>query len=232
MNYRVYVKKAKDDLLGKVVVGELSLSDGKPIQNPSEGHYITKDFIPVDIYHSYELTSIMYGLTSTSYYVFPYDANKMYLGRRESRKIRNNEGNLPEQIYIPHSSDVHYIKLQINQSYQGISETEFPILFLKSSNPVLIHDSNSPEKEYHLISPTLQLGDCSTGSLEFIIYPGHSYYQNNINLFTDTFYVTRIYKDGSERIIWDGRAITEEIDADGNKAYHCEAILMIHVFQK
>ncbi len=224
MNYRVYVKKAKDDLLGKVVTGELSLSDGKPVQNPSEGHYITNDFIPVDTHHCYELTSI-YIRTNISYYVFPYDANKMYLGRRESRKVRNNEGNLPEQIYIPYSSDVHYIKLQINYSGKDISETKFSMLFLKSSNPVLIHDSNSPEKEYHLISPTLQLGDCSAGSLEFIICPGHSYYENNINLFTDTFYVTRIYKDGSERIIWDGRAITEEIDAEGNKAYHCEGAL-------
>ena len=98
-------------------------------------------------------------------------------------------------------------------------------MFLRSADPFLIHDSNSPEKEYHLIDPNLQLGDCTAGSFEFVIYPGHSYYQNKINLFTDTFYITRTYKNGSERIIWDGRAITEEIDADGNKAYHCEGAL-------
>lgn len=224
MNYRVYVKQAKDNIIGELVRGTIDQQGISHIDSSQTTWYITKEFLPVDISHTYELVKLFDS--GINYYVYQYDSNKDYRGSvyRQDRNGTSGIISLPK-IYTPNSSEVKYIKLEIRDTDNYPDSGYFPMMFLRSSDPVLIHDSNSPEKEYHLINPTLQLSDSTAGSLEFVIYPGHSYYQNKINLFTDTFYVTRVYKDGSEKIKWDGRAITEEIDAEGNKAYHCEGAL-------
>lgn len=222
MNYRVYIKRAKDNIIGDVVRGSIN-GRGVATEDPTATRwYITKSFLSVDSSHTYELVKI-FG-SNVSYMVFEYNSDKTYLNR-QSLQDRNGDDINKSKIYVPSSLNVSYIKLAIWDTTNYPDAGYFPTMFLRSADPFLIHDSNSPEKEYHLIDPNLQLGDCTAGSFEFVIYPGHSYYQNKINLFTDTFYITRTYKNGSERIIWDGRAITEEIDADGNKAYHCEGAL-------
>lgn len=222
MNYRVYVKRAKDNIIGDVVRGQIS-SQGIATEDPHENRwYITKSFLSVDSSHTYELVKIFDS--NVSYVVYEYNSDKTYLNS-QSLQDRNGNDSTKSKIYVPSSLSVSYVKLAIWDTTNYPDAGYFPTMFLRSADPFLIHDSNSPEKEYHLIDPNLQLGDCTAGSFEFVIYPGHSYYQNKINLFTDTFYITRTYKNGSERIIWDGRAITEEIDADGNKAYHCEGAL-------
>lgn len=222
MNYRVYIKRAKDNIIGDVVRGQIS-SQGVATEDPHENRwYITKSFLSVDSSHTYELVKI-FG-SNVSYVVYEYNSDKTYLNS-QSLQDRNGDDSTKSKIYVPSSLSVSYVKLAIWDTTNYPDAGYFPTMFLRSADPFLIHDSNSPEKEYHLIDPNLQLGDCTAGSFEFVIYPGHAYYQNKINLFTDTFYITRTYKNGSERIIWDGRAITEEIDADGNKAYHCEGAL-------
>lgn len=222
MNYRVYIKRAKDNIIGDVVRGSIN-GRGVATEDPTETRwYITKSFLSVDSSHTYELVKIFDS--NVSYVVYEYNSNKTYLSS-QSLQDRNGNDITKSKIYVPSSLSVSYVKLAIWDTTNYPDAGYFPTMFLRSADPFLIHDSNSPEKEYHLIDPNLQLGDCTAGSFEFVIYPGHSYYQNKINLFTDTFYITRTYKNGSERIIWDGRAITEEIDADGNKAYHCEGAL-------
>ena len=222
MNYRVYIKRAKDNIIGELVRGQIS-SQGVATEDPNETRwYITKSFLSVDSSHTYELVKIF--SSNVSYVVYEYNSNKTYLSK-QSLQDRNGNDSTMSKIYVPSSLSVSYVKLAIWDTTNYPDAGYFPTMFLRSADPFLIHDSNSPEKEYHLINSTLQLGDCTAGSFEFVIYPGHAYYQNKINLFTDTFYITRTYKNGSERIIWDGRAITEEIDADGNKAYHCEGAL-------
>ena len=222
MNYRVYIKRAKDNIIGDVVRGSIN-GRGVATEDPTATRwYITKSFLSVDSSHTYELVKIFDS--NVSYMVFEYNSDKTYLNR-SSLQDRNGDDSTKSKIYVPSSLSVSYVKLAIWDTTNYPDAGYFPTMFLRSADPFLIHDSNSPEKEYHLINSTLQLGDCTAGSFEFVIYPGHAYYQNKINLFTDTFYITRTYKNGSERIIWDGRAITEEIDADGNKAYHCEGAL-------
>ena len=222
MNYRVYIKRAKDNIIGDVVRGSIN-SQGVATEYPTGTHwYITKSFLSVDSSHTYELVKIFDS--NVSYVVYEYNSNKTYLSK-QSLQDRNGDDSTMSKIYVPSSLSVSYVKLAIWDTTNYPDAGYFPTMFLRSADPFLIHDSNSPEKEYHLIDPNLQLGDCTAGSFEFVIYPGHSYYQNKINLFTDTFYITRTYKNGSERIIWDGRAITEEIDGNGNKAYHCEGAL-------
>lgn len=224
MNYRVYVKRAKDDIIGELVRGTLNGSTGTATESSTSNFYITKNFLSVDYQHTYEL--VLLFRSNISYWICEYDSNHSYLnGHSIEMQDRNGNNENKEKVYVPTALNVKYVKLQIFDRTNYPDSEHFPMMFLRSSDPVLIHDSNSPEKEYHLINATLQLGDSTAGSLEFVVYPGHSYYQNKINLFTDTFYVVRTYKNGSERIIWDGRAITEEIDADGNKAYHCEGAL-------
>ena len=230
MNYRVYVKRAKDDIIGELVRGTLNGSTGTATESSTSNFYITKNFLSVDYQHTYELV-LLFGSNISSiknaiYWICEYDSNHSYLnGHSIEMQDRNGNNENKEKVYVPTALNVKYVKLQILNTTNYPDSEHFPMMFLRSSDPVLIHDSNSPEKEYHLINATLQLSDSAAGSLEFVVYPGHSYYQNKINLFTDTFYVVRTYKNGSERIIWDGRAITEEIDADGNKAYHCEGAL-------
>lgn len=225
MNYRVYVKRAKDNIIGELVRGYLNGSTGAAIESESiTNYYITKKFLPVDTKYTYELVKL-FG-SRVHYWICEYNSNYTYLnGHSIAMQDRNGNYQNLGKIYAPSSSSVKFIKIQLEDSTNYPDSGYFPMMFLRSSDPVLIHDSNSPEKEYHLINSTLQLSDSTAGSLEFVIYPGHSYYQNKINLFTDTFYVTRVYEDGSEKIKWDGRAITEEIDAEGNKAYHCEGAL-------
>ena len=224
MNYRVYVKRAKDDIIGELVRGTLNGRTGTATESSTSNFYITKNFLSVDYQHTYEL--VLLFRSNISYWICEYDSNHSYLnGHSIEMQDRNGNNENKEKVYVPTALNVKYVKLQILDRTNYPDSEHFPMMFLQSSDPVLIHDSNSPEKEYHLINATLQLGDSTAGSLEFVVYPGHSYYQNKINLFTDTFYVVRTYKNGSERIIWDGRAITEEIDADGNKAYHCEGAL-------
>ena len=222
INYRVYIKQAKNDILPGLKTGALNSNDGS--EQVSSAYYISTDFIKVDNRHHYELVKIN-NSANIIYYVCEYDQNKTYIGPR-SIKMQEINGNAKDGLkpvpskYVPTSSNVSYIKFQIDE----YTEKE-KYMFLESSHPHLIHDSNSPDAEMHLNGANLHLEECSAGTFEFVIWPGHSYYQNKINLFTDTIYVTRIYKNGSERIIWDGRPISEESDIEYSRSYHCEGAL-------
>lgn len=219
MNYRVYVKKAKPDVLPALVSGDLNYATGALTKSLDSEHYSTEEYIPIDQNKSYEMIVLDAGWSY--YWVCEYDFNKTYLNSRYYRfQSRNGADANDQKKYTPVNQNAVYIRVMVRKEKSG--NTSF--LFLESTFPTLIHDSNSPKKEYHLLNPTLQLSDCSAGSLEFVIYPGHIYYDTKINLWTDTFYVVRTYKDGSEKIIWDGRAITSQEDSDG-KFYHCEGAL-------
>lgn len=219
MNYRVYIKRAKSNILPNLVLGALNGSDGSASEASISQYSITKEYIPVDDKHIYEFVS--YDTPEIEYWICEYDSNKRYLnGHSISKKGRGTEYKL-ETFYSIENPDTAYVRLQINTT--KLDSKSF--MFLRSSDPVLIHDSNTPEKDRHLLSPNLVIGDSISGSLEFVMHPGNHYYKNKINLWTDTFYVTRIYKDGSEKIIWDGRAISEEYECSGNRLYHCEGAL-------
>lgn len=219
MNYRVYVKKAKDNIISSLIRGTINGNTGEATEDPNKNWYITKNFISVNINHIYELVKI--SKIGFTYYICEYDSELKYLNGTSYQKYdRNDPDKSHEKTYIPTSSDVAYVKLQIEKT----NDISKDFMFLRSSEPVLIHDSKSPEKEYHLQNANLHLEDSAAGTFEFLIWPGHKYYNTKINLWTDTFYIVRSYSNGSERIIWDGRAITEDI-VDGNKSYHCEGAI-------
>lgn len=217
MNYRVYIKRAKPNILPKLVLGALDGDNGSASEASISQFSITKEYIPVDDKHVYEFVS--YDTPEIEYWICEYDSNKVYLnGHSISKKGRGTEYKL-ETFYSIENPNTAYVRLQIKTTKLNSN------MFLRSSDPVLIHDSNTPEKDRHLLSPNLVIGDSISGSLEFVMHPGNHYYKNKINLWTDTFYVTRVYKDGSEKIIWDGRAISEEYECSGNRLYHCEGAL-------
>lgn len=208
IKYRVYVKKAKENV---------STSYSEQMVNSTT--YYVSNKINVDRRHHYYLLTI--NGTPTEYTILQYDQNGNRITPNRILSDINNPISIYDKIYIP-NENVKTIELRINKS--AFSGTAYELLFLKSQDPILIHDNCSPDPSYHLSDITLHLEDSAAGYLEFGINPKHLYYKNKINLWTDTFYVVRGYSDGSEKIIWDGRAITEDISV-GTKTYHCEGAL-------
>lgn len=208
IKYRVYVKKAKENV-------STSYSE----QTVNSTTYYVSNKINVDRRHHYYLLTI--NGTPTEYTILQYDQNGDRITPNRILSDINNPISIYDKIYIP-NENVKTIELRINKS--AFSGTAYELLFLKSQDPILIHDNCSPDPSYHLSDITLHLEDSAAGYLEFGINPKHLYYKNKINLWTDTFYVVRGYSDGSEKIIWDGRAITEDAVV-GTKVYHCEGAL-------
>lgn len=208
IKYRVYVKRAKENV---------STSYSERMVNSTT--YYVSNKINVDRRHHYYLLTI--NGTPTEYTILQYDQNGNRITPNRILSDINNPISIYDKIYIP-NENVKTIELRINKS--AFSGTAYELLFLKSQDPILIHDNCSPDPSYHLSDITLHLEDSAAGYLEFGINPKHLYYKNKINLWTDTFYVVRGYSDGSEKIIWDGRAITEDISV-GTKTYHCEGAL-------
>lgn len=208
IKYRVYVKKAKKNV-------STSYSE-HTIHNAT---YYVSNRIEVDCRHHYYLLTI--NGSPAEYAIFQYDQNGNRITPNRVLSDINNSNSIYDKIYIP-NENVKSIELRINKS--AFQDTANKLLFLKSQSPILIHDNCSPDPSYHLSDITLHLEDSAAGYLEFGINPKHIYYKNKINLWTDTFYVVRSYSDGSEKIIWDGRAITEDIVV-GTKVYHCEGAL-------
>lgn len=215
--YRVYIKKPKKNIIYDPVFKEGSIdSNGEYSTVPYHSSYSTPDLIKINSNRKYKFVSVLSesSLPSSYVYIAQFDANGSYL------RGRNIEYDFQLNEYIP-ANDVGYIKLQFGYYNNYKSH----IMFLESTIPVLIHDSSSPDKKDHLVDANLHLEDSSAGSFDFVLWRDHPYYSIGISLWIDTFYITRTYQDGSERICWDGRAITEQIDASGNKTYHCEGAI-------
>lgn len=220
IKYRAYIKQAKPNILGSLKNGTID-SNGNYSPTQYRNSTVTNDFIKVDRQHTYEFKKI--ETANLDFYIYEYDSNKTFLESIIHFEIQlgsNVDPNKCAKKYIP-NQNVEYIKLQISNS----DTTKNACMLLQSTTATLIHDSGSPENKDHLINATLHLEDSAAGTFEFIVHKKHLYYKQKINLWTDTLYITRTYSDGRERIIWDGRAITEEIDSDGNKMYHCEGAL-------
>lgn len=218
IKYRAYIKRAKPNILGSLKNGTID-SNGNYSSTQYRNSTVTDGFIKVDRQHSYEFRKI--ETANLDFYICEYDSNETFL-RKISFEIElgNTDPTTCAKKYIP-NQNVEYIKLQISNS----DTTKNNCMLLQSTTATLIHDSGSPENKDHLINATLHLEDSAAGTFEFVVDKKHLYYKQKINLWTDTIYITRTYSDGTERIIWDGRAITEEIDSDGNKMYHCEGAL-------
>ena len=230
--YRVYIKEAEEDLVGSsgFKLGYIT-PKGKSRVDTQYTSIITDYFIPIEYGARYEMIRTSGSSYKPIYYICEYNSNYEYIGNSTSgwshssipMQLRN--GNATEsylkKIYTP-SENARYIKIQTEENTSGYA---YEYMFLKMQKPILIHDSMSPNKEDHLLNCNLRLEDCSAGSLEFTIWPGHSYYKNKINIWTDTIYVTRTYNNGSEHIIWDGRVISEDVSTDMMINYHCEGAL-------
>lgn len=231
--YRVYIKEAEEDLVGNrgFDLGYINAATGESIKNPSDTSIVTDYFIPIEYGVRYEMIRTSGSSTKPIYYICEYDANYQYIRNSTSgwsygsipMQLRNGKDatSYLKKIYTP-SENAKYIKIQTESKTSSFA---YEYMFLKMQKPVLIHDSMSPNKEDHLLNCNLHLEDCSAGSLEFTIWPGHSYYKNKINIWTDTLYVTRTYNNGSEHIIWDGRVISEDVSTDMMINYHCEGAL-------
>ena len=110
MNYRVYIKRAKDNIIGDVVRGSIN-SQGVATEYPTGTHwYITKSFLSVDSSHTYELVKIFDS--NVSYVVYEYDSDKTYLNS-QSLQDRNGNDSTKSKIYVPSSLSVSYVKLAI-----------------------------------------------------------------------------------------------------------------------
>ena len=225
--YRVYIKKARSNILGNLPLhyqpGYESIA------------YANSDYIPVDNLYSYELKKIQ-GSQVKIYDIYEYDSEKTQIASSpldntvldgdhihvdESVGHRNNK----PYKYIPANASIKYIKIYIWDSDIFVKGIVDSYMFLRSESAILIHDSGAIDEKYHLLNATLTLTDNSAGSFEFGVYKKHIYYKTKMNLWTDTIYITRTYSDGSERICWDGRIISEDYDSSGNRSYHAEGAL-------
>lgn len=83
----------------------------------------------------------------------------------------------------------------------------------------LIHDQKSPEKEMHLVKPTLKLQENAAGSFEFTMVPTHPEYDTVVKMIS----IIVVRRDGNT--IWTGRPLSEHTDFYGNKQIVCEGAL-------
>lgn len=247
MKYRVYIKQARKDLLEnkdvQVYQGHLQ-NDGTEYADPTKHddryNQIITNFIPVEQSKRYQLMEL--GRDTYTYYVIEYtDQKRTIPNSMQMFNVKSSD----YLLYYNPSENARYIRLiivrndrdhlpttNINKPTRTTNDSNLlrkrinTFMFLESAEAVLIHDSGSPDKKDHLINVNLELSDSQPGSLEFTLYKDHLYYQNGINLWTDTLYVTRTYKnDGAEHIIWDGRPINKQEDSYGNIACYCEGAL-------
>lgn len=236
MKYRVYIKQARKDLLENVQIYAGKIKDDGTIDGTLKTHIIT-DFIPIQQTKKYQLMEL--GYDDYDYAIFEYESNQSQYAIDQSKQTINITSDDYFQYYTPKKSNANYIKLMISgnsRNYRSGSSQQqnrnllkkriASFMFLESAEAVLIHDSGSPDKKDHLVNVNLELSDSQPGSLEFTLYKDHPYYQNGINLWTDTLYITRTYKnDGAEHIIWDGRPINKQEDSYGNITCYCEGAL-------
>ena len=90
MNYRVCVKRAKDDIIGELVRGTLNGSTGTATESSTSNFYITKNFLSVDYQHTYEL--VLLFRSNISYWICEYDSNHSYLNGH-SIEMQDRNGN-------------------------------------------------------------------------------------------------------------------------------------------
>lgn len=236
MKYRVYIKQARKDLLENVQIYAGKINGDGTVDETSKAYIIT-GFIPIKQTKKYQLMEL--GYDNYDYAIFEYESNQSKYAIGDSYQEIHVTSDNYFQYYIPKKSNANYIKLMIignSRNYRSGSSQQqnrnllkkriASFMFLESAEAVLIHDSGSPDKKDHLVNVNLELSDSQPGSLEFTLYKDHPYYQNGINLWTDTLYITRTYKnDGAEHIIWDGRPINKQEDSYGNIACYCEGAL-------
>lgn len=225
--YRVYIKKARPNILGNLI----------PTPEPPHSPILLySNYIPVDNLHSYELKKIQ-GSQVKKYSIFEYDSEKTQIASSpldntvlDGDHIHVDESAIGNRHrkpykYIPANASIKYIKIYIMDSDIDEDGIINSYMLLRSESAILIHDSGTIDEKYHLLNATLTLTDNSAGSFEFGVHKKHIYYKTKMNLWTDTIYITRTYSDGSERICWDGRIISEEYDTSENKFYHAEGAL-------
>ena len=237
MKYRVYIKQARENLLEtqtpkvEIIHGHLN---GDGTEQPNTYNQLISGYIEIDQNKKYQLVEL-----GQEYYVYDtYEYSDRGAIIADSAQKFTITPNNYFQYYKPKNPNAKYIRLIIERNDRDgglINNNEKDsnlyyariksFMFLESNKATMIHDSQSPRQTDHLINPNLELSDSSPGSFTFTIYKGHPYSKNKINLWTDTIYVTRTYKNGSERIIWDGRPIHAEYDTSGNIAYTCEGAL-------
>ena len=236
MKYRVYIKQARKDLLENVQIYAGKINGDGTVDGTSKAYIIT-GFIPIKQTKRYQLMELGYDVYD--YAIFEYESNQSRYAIDDSYQEIHVTSDNYFQYYTPKKSNANYIKLMISgnsRNYRSGSSQQqnrnllkkriASFMFLESAEAVLIHDSGSPNKKDHLVNVNLELSDSQPGSLEFTLYKDHPYYQNGINLWTDTLYITRTYKnDGAEHIIWDGRPINKQEDSYGNIACYCEGAL-------
>lgn len=243
MRYRVYIKPIRENLLNPDYI-EIGSIDNSGVNEDSNDFLRTRK-IPIKQNTLYQLKEI--GYSDYNYYIYEYEFEDDDPNTGHNIAIANSlvQFDITEndylQYYKPKHPNANYVRLKINRirgrdSYISagtstgsknqrlLKNRKKSLMFLESSDAILIHDSHSPEKTDHLLNANLDMADSSAGSFTFTIYKGHPYYENKINLWTDTIYITRIYKDGSECIIWDGRPINYEQTTDGI-TYYCEGAL-------
>ena len=246
MKYRVYLKKERTDLLEKNNVsfypGYILGESGKELNkrdNPGNektvGSYewgktqglINEGYIPIDNNKRYQLKEL--GISSYKYYIHEYKkgSGSGYIHVGSTSITFDITENNYFTYYSPRSNEVDHIRIQVSRNFRDkdyYKDRARGFMFLESEDAILIHDSGSPEKSDHLLDAILNLSDSASGDFSFIIHKDHHYYKNKVNLWTDTIYVTRTYKDKSERIIWDGRPISYDYE-DGLYYYKCEGAL-------
>lgn len=231
MRYRAWIKTCEPEISGDFESGGID-SNGNPYANSYALR--TKDFIEVDSSKRYFII-IRNGLTLD---ICLYDSNKNYR-TKETYSASATSGNVDKRdrtlmnVDLSNNGAMKYVKMVIHRynpatqsllPEESLYATALSVIDLYSA-PVLIHDSLNPDKSFHLNEPKLVMSDSCAGSFDFSIEPKHRYYSNKINLMTDTVYIERIYDDGSSKIIWDGRPISESIGWDKIKNVHCEGAL-------
>ena len=222
IKYRVYIKKAMEEINCGWELGNIDNNNGQDKPNSTNSYIRTANYISID--DDCTLHLLIPNWSFNSVYLYFYNSNKEYI----TFKTKYNVNKIDLKTTDPNAKYVRIIayRLTINSSTIVYAHNHINIIVVhKKNKPVLLHDSSIPEKEYHLINANLHLEDSTAGSLEFVLTKHHPYYTQKLNFLTDTLYVTRTYKDGSERIIWDGRPISEEVDTEGNILYHCEGAL-------
>ena len=239
MKYRAYIKQARKNLLDtyNIQINQGNISNDGTIDTLSKSYIITSP-IPIDQNKKYQLMDL--GYSDYHFYTFEYESETSTYAINNSLQEFNITDNNYFQYYTPKTSNAKFVRLKIfrvsgrdhknlnantTQEANLLANRIRNLMFLESENAVLIHDSQSPEITDHLLNPNLNMEDSTSGSFEFVIYKDHHYYNAGINLWTDTIYITKTYKDGSERVIWDGRPISKQQDSSGNISVYCEGAL-------
>lgn len=229
MRYKVWIKTCEQEISGEFENGGIDANG-----NATSNDYAirTKNFIEIYSSRRYKVI-IRNGLTLEIHF---YDSNKNQIHKETySASIASGMINTNDRVIsnfdLSINGNAKFVKMVLHRYNSGMYISEEKLyatavsLIDPSSIPTLIHDSLNPDKSYHLKDPNLTLSDSSAGSFDFSINPKHFYYENGINLITDTVYVERWNEDGSKKIIWDGRPISEVIGWDKIKTIHCEGAL-------